>query len=623
MKTTFAHLTILLCLALSATVSATTVIWVSPDGSDETDGTQERPFATLARAKDALRERVGQGLRDDVAVRLRGGVYRLEETLELTPTELGDGGYMVTFAGHPGEKVVVSGAQLLPSAWRLMGDGRWVLSLPEAEKGAWIFRSLFREGVSLPRAREPDVGFYTVAEVADERRRLVLHESLPDEWGSIVGAEVNSVAHWHFNRQPVAAITSRSISGERGIGTDVSGSRITARSHSRVWLENALAFADTPGEWFLDTEKGELHYRAAEGEDPNTQEFSAPLLRELLIVRGTAEKVVRNLHIRGIEFAETDWEMPAEGRLGVQAGAWAFDRDRTYSPGAALRFVYAWDTRIEHCVFRDLGDGAISFEIGTRGGLVSQCDFRRVGSNVIQVGRMPEYTGQGHPMHRDFADTRSLIDESGVIPNAQEMWDRSKRLAPEPPAQIRIADNRFIDCGHLDYGSVAVGVAYANHVTIEHNLFRNLPYSAISVGWRWAPGLSNCHSNIVHRNRIEQVMQQAGDGAAVYLVGEQPGTRVTDNFIRDSGRNYWSHGIYPDEFSDHMVISGNYIMGVMDHAIFMHKNGPNQDVRDNNGESGPTPIAGVTTRGTQWSKFIPERQPPNLSIFGPRRLLLP
>lgn len=623
MNTLLAHLRIFLGLLLPAPVFATAVIWVSPDGNDRADGTQERPFATLSRARDAVRERVGQGLRDDVAIRLRGGVYRLEETLELTSADLGDGSYMITLAGHPGEKVVVSGARLLPSAWRSLGNGHWVLTLPEARNGAWTFRSLFRGRVSLPRAREPDVGFYTVADVTEERRRLFLHESLPEEWSAIEGAEVNSVAHWHFNRQPVAAIDSRSITGKRGIGTDVSGARITARSHSRVWLENALPFVDTPGEWYLDTEKGELHYRAAEGEDPNTQAFSAPVLRELLVVKGTAERVVRNLHIRGIEFAETDWEMPAEGRLGVQAGAWAFDRERTYSPSAAIRFVYAWDTAIEHCRFRDLGDGAISFEIGTRGGLVSQCDFERVGSNVIQIGRMPEYTGQGHPMHRDFADTRSLIDESGVIPNAQEMWERSKRLAPESPAQIKIVDNRFVDCGHLDYGSVAVGVGYASHVTIAHNFFRNLPYSAISVGWRWAPGLSNCHSNIVHRNRIEKVMQQAGDGAAIYLVGEQPGTRVTDNFIRDSGRNYWAHGIYPDEFSDHMVISGNYIMDVMDHAIFMHKNGPNQDVRDNNGESGRTAITGRTERGTQWSKFIPERAPPDLSIFGPRRATLP
>jgi hypothetical protein len=226
---------------------------------------------------------------------------------------------------------------------------------------------------------------------------------------------------------------------------------------------------------------------AGPNEDPNRLNFTAPVLRELIIVRGSPEKIVRNVQVRGITLAETDWQLPDEGRLGVQAGAWALDRSRTFSPGAALRFIYASGTRVQGCTFRDLGDGAISFEIGTSNGQVSGCDFLRVGSNAIQVGRMPEYTGEGHPMHRDFADARSLINEKGVIPKADEMWALRQRVAPEAPAQIAISDNTFVDCGHLDYGSVAVCVTYANHVSIEHNLFRNLPYSAINVGWRWAP----------------------------------------------------------------------------------------------------------------------------------------
>lgn len=616
---------ILLVLNLFAVtgLSATTVIWVAPTGRDDADGTQERPFGTLERARDALRERVQRGLVDDIAIRLRGGTYELAETLEFTSDDLGDGRYMVTIGGHIGERAVVTGSRTLPAAWRPTGDNLWVLSLPEARGGAWVFRSLFRSGESLQRAREPDEGHYTVAEVSDERSRITLHERLPGAWSKLTGVELNTTAHWHFNRQPIREISETSVLARRGIGTDVSGARITEKSHSRVWLENALAFADTPGEWFLDSAMGELYYRASSGEDPNRAVFRAPVLRELIVVRGTTERTVRNFQIRDIELAETDWEMPAEGRLGVQAGAWAFDRSRTFSPGAALRFIYARDLRVVLCRFRDLGDGAVSFEIGTCASIVSACDFLRVGSNAIQVGRMPSYTGIGHPLHADFSDSRSQVDESGIIPSAQEMWDRSQRKNPEAPAQIVIADNTFIDCGFLDYGSVAVCVTYAHHVSIEHNLFRNLPYTAVSIGWRWAPGLSNAHSNIVSRNRIDGAMRQVGDGAGIYLVGEQPGTRVLENYITDSGRNYWSHGIYPDEFSDHMEIAGNYVVGVLDHSIFMHKNGPNQHVHANNGESGPTAVTGATARGTKWSKFSPERIPSDPSLYGPRRPLSP
>jgi hypothetical protein len=607
----------------AVTLSATTVFWIAPNGRDDATGTQEQPFASPARAIEALRAHVGKGLQDDVAVRFRSGIYRLNQTLELTSAELGDGNQRITFSSVPGERAVLAGSRELSGVWRQIRENLWALKIEDARDGRWVFRSLFRAGESLPRAREPDDGYYTIAAVTEERRRLKLNQPIPAAWHDLKGIEINSTAHWHFNRQPAAAIDGTSVQGFVPIGTDVSSSRITEKSHSRIWLENALAFADTPGEWFLDSTAGEIYYAAKPGEDPNHVRFSAPVLRELIVVRGSSDRLVRNLHFRELEFAETDWEMPSGGRLGIQAGAWASDRSRTYSPGAALRFIYASATTVEGCKFRDLGDGAISYEIGTSQGLVSRCDFLRVGSNAVQIGRIPEYTGDGHPLHRDFASTQAWLDEMKKLPPSREMWLIRSRITPEAPSQIEIADNTFLDCGYLDYGSVAVCITYAHHITVEHNLFRDLPYSAINVGWRWAPGPSNCHSNLIRRNRIEHVMLQAGDGSGIYLVGEQPGTRVLENYVNDSGRNYWAHGIYGDECSDHMEIAGNYVTGVMDHSIFMNKNGPNQLLRNNNGESGPTAITGANTVGGKWVKFTPERTPPDLSKYGPRRISIP
>ncbi len=609
----------LLLGAFTATLSAKTLFWVSPEGSDEAPGTMEQPFATLTRAKAALKAYVEQGLPGDIEVRLRGGIHRLNRPLELSADELGDGSRAITFMAHAGERAVIAGSRVLSGEWQRVQDDLWVLSVPEARQGAWGFRSLFRDERSLNRAREPDEGFYTVAAVEDHRHRLKLHQTLPGEWAQLTGVEINSTAYWHFNRQPAAAITSDSVTGELPIGTDVSGHRISMQARSRVWLENALVFADTPEEWFLDSAAGRLYYRAARGEDPNRSTFTAPVLRELIVVRGEPGNIVRNIQFRDLVFAETDWEMPAEGRLGIQAGAWAVDFSRTYSPAAALRFIYTHEATVERCAFRDLGDGAIAFEVGTGYSSVRQTAFHRVGSNVIQVGRMPEYTGSdGHPLHRDFASTQTWLEEMKKLPDPEEIWDLRKKFVPEAPAQITIADNAFIDCGHIDYGCVGVSVTYAHHITVEHNFFRGLPYSAISVGWRWAPGLTNCHSNLIRRNRIETIMLQTGDGGGVYLVGEQPGTRILDNYIHDVGKNYWAHGVYPDACSDHMEIAGNHVTSVMDHHIFMNRNGPNQLVHDNNGETGVTAITGTAAYGAKWVDFAPERAPPDLSLYGPR-----
>jgi len=604
--------------------AAASHFWVAVDGRDDAPGTQEQPFATLARAREAVLATVREGRQDDdIIIHLRGGIHRLDRTFELTSAETGAGRHAVIFTAQTDERAVITGSRPLKGTWRRVDDTLWSLAVPEAAQGRWVFRSLFRDGRSQSRAREPDTGWYAPAAVDAERRRLTLLEPLPAAWAGLAGVEINSVAHWHFNRQPAAEITATSVLGRRPIGSDVSSDRMSVKAHARIWLENALAFADTPGEWFLDTVAGELFYRAAPGEDPNQAAFSAPVLRELVILRGTAEQPVRNVHFRGLEFAETDWEMPAEGRLGLQAGAWAYDRSRTYTPGAALRFIYAVRTSVEHCAFRDLGDGAVAFEIGSREGLISRCDFERVGSNAIQVGRMAEFTGDGHPMHRDFRSPREKLDGQQTIPTVDDIYREISTRVAEAPGRITLADNRIVNCGTLDYGSVAIAVGYAHHVTIEHNLLRDLPYTGVSLGWRWAPGFTNCHSNVVRGNRIERVMQQAGDGGAIYVVGDQPGTRILANFVHDSGRNYSSHGIYADAFSDHMEIADNYVTGVMDRSLYLSKNGPDMEVHGNNGEPGPNRPTGGNDRGGRWVKFHPARTPPDLSLYGPRHPLSP
>jgi hypothetical protein len=490
----------------------------------------------------------------------------------------------------------------------------WKLAVPEAAAGKWAFRQLFRGGASQQRAREPNQGFFTLKSVDGSRRTATLNETLPAAWTGLKGVELNATAYWHFSRQPVAEIDAKrgAVTARRGIGTETSSSKFGGKNHKgheRMWLENALAFADQPGEWFLDTADGVLFYRAGAGEDPNGTQFSAPVIRELMVVQGEPKKLVRNLHFVGLGFAETETEYPAEGRLGVQAGAWTFDRSRTYSPGAALRFIYAWGTSVTKCRFTELGDGGVSYEIGTRSGRVAECEFTRVGANVIQVGRMPEYTGDRHPLHRDFSGWGDWSNSLESFPSSNAIWLHTSQTIPEAPSQFDLVDNRIFDSCQIDYGSVGIWVGYANHVRIERNHLRGLPYTGISVGWRWGPGLTNCHSNLIAKNTVEEVMRQVGDGAGIYVVGEQPGTRIVENYVRDSGGNYWSHGIYMDESSDHMEVAGNYVNDVANYSMFMNRNGPNQIFRDNNGEVGPTPLTG-NPEGRNWVVFKPERRPP-------------
>ena len=77
--------------------------FVAANGDDSNSGTAERPFATLAQARDAARASTG-----GKTIWLRGGDYTLLQTLDLTAADSG-----LTIRSVDGEKVRLSGGRAL------------------------------------------------------------------------------------------------------------------------------------------------------------------------------------------------------------------------------------------------------------------------------------------------------------------------------------------------------------------------------------------------------------------------------------------------------------------------------------------------------------------------------
>jgi hypothetical protein len=68
-------------LALSAVAVSAADFFVAPDGKDINPGTAAAPFATVTRAREAVRQEVREGLTKDILVLIRGGVYAQTQTL--------------------------------------------------------------------------------------------------------------------------------------------------------------------------------------------------------------------------------------------------------------------------------------------------------------------------------------------------------------------------------------------------------------------------------------------------------------------------------------------------------------------------------------------------------------
>ncbi len=74
-------ISMLMCCAIEASLVARDY-YVSPEGSDDNVGSKQEPFATLTRARDAIRE-AGIAGRERVNVIMADGIFLLEESFIL------------------------------------------------------------------------------------------------------------------------------------------------------------------------------------------------------------------------------------------------------------------------------------------------------------------------------------------------------------------------------------------------------------------------------------------------------------------------------------------------------------------------------------------------------------
>ena len=124
---------------------------VAPNGSDGAAGSVAAPFATLTRARDAVRELRRQRPERAITVLVRGGTYRLDAAIELTSEDSGAAAGKTTYAAWPGERPVFSGGQVIKGL-RAGADGVW-----RANVGELRFEQLYVDGRRAVRARTPHV----------------------------------------------------------------------------------------------------------------------------------------------------------------------------------------------------------------------------------------------------------------------------------------------------------------------------------------------------------------------------------------------------------------------------------------------------------------------------------
>ena len=114
-------------------------LWVSTNGSDDNDGSNSKPFATVAMAVRKAREQRrlnDTAIANGIRIIVKGGVYKLDEPLFIRPEDSGTPTSPTTIEAAPNETPILSGGVNVTGWHKATGN---VAGLPNSAQGkVWV-----------------------------------------------------------------------------------------------------------------------------------------------------------------------------------------------------------------------------------------------------------------------------------------------------------------------------------------------------------------------------------------------------------------------------------------------------------------------------------------------------
>ena len=479
---------------------------VSPNGADTNPGTESEPFATLERARDAIREMKAQpgGLpRGGVTVYLRGGIHRRTATLELTAEDSGTADAPLVYASAPGESATLFGGTPLPREGFtpvtdpavlervICAEARGkLLQCDLRAHGIGDYGKLSRHGfhkanrlrktppvmlyvggkrMTLARWPNPEQHFPEMLWKADNWRRGVVARSgivdpgpggndpdfaerggtftyafeRPEFWTKAEDIWLDGVFTWSWEWSYTKA--ARIDTGKKQITLRYGEvSRIEDKySGNFFFVENLLEEIDQPGEYFIDRAKGVLYFLPEDGFRSGAVIQLSTLAVSMLDIKDASDITFRNLVL----------DTGREQAFGI-------------ANGTRIRF--------EHCEIANFAGSA---------GSIGGTDCALVACHVHDVGGAGVWVGGG--------DLKTLASANNVVEDCEfHDWAWYQRVY-----------------------TPAIGLSGVEQ-RVAHNHIHHCPHGAMLV---------QGNDHLVEYNDVHHVCQEFIDLGAIYInVGGKP-----------------------------------------------------------------------------------------------------
>lgn len=443
-------------------------VFVNQEGQDNNPGSAEKPVKTVKKAQELVRE-LSPSAKDDITVHLGPGTWVIDEPIIFNSEDSGTNGFTVTWAGSD---TVISGGYEI-SNWTQGKNGIWSASVPKGTKS----RNLYVNGLAAQYARRR---IHNRTDFEYTKVGMTWNSSDYDwimETPGIENGELRAVNSFTDRVSLIDKVGDRVLEMKRDIwANQLIGYDQIAEPFwdGGVWIQNVKALLTDGGQFYLDKNESTVYYKPLEGEDMDVASAHLGIEEILMVVGGTYEKPIHDLHFEGITFKHSTWLRPdTYGYIDQQTGGYMgndslwpnFEASRPHwwQMPSAIQVSAAYNISMRSCTFRELGAGGIGVGndknahltgvgLGTNNIHIDENYFTQVMGNSITVGGIQ--ADAHHPSH-----PKMLVSD------------------------IHTSNNIFNNNSVLWSSTVPILFTYTQFSSITHNDIYNQPYSGICHGY--------------------------------------------------------------------------------------------------------------------------------------------
>ncbi len=504
--------------------------FVAPYGLDTNAGTIEAPFATLEKARDAIRELKSwnNGLPiGGVTVYLRGGEYFRQSEFLLEAQDSGSENSPITYKAYQNEDVKIIGSKKLDhSLSQVVVDSEILSKIPQEAHGKVIQIDLKSQDITnyglikefghkkinnppaelifndnvMTLARWPNEGYVKTGEPVftgsvDPIIGITFryNEARPLRWTDAKDAWLHGYWYWDWSDHavPIETIDSVNMRITTKLPTNYG-----VRSNQRYYAFNLLEELDAPGEYYIDRDTGILYFYPPSSTDNSTMYLTQ------------SERVL--FRISGADYIRIK------------------DITLGFTRGKVIQISGGNNNIIDNCTISNAGTHSIGIT-GINNGIANST-INNVNGGIILGSSVTN-------------NRTSLLNEENFVVNC-DIYNFSRLAKTYFPAILVFGvGNRIL-----------------------HNKIHDAPHSAIIFYY---------NDHVIEYNEIFNVCKEADDAGAIYSGRSHTywGNKINNNYFHDIHgitaeqsrfNQELTHAIYLDDTLSGIEIKGNIFYNVND-----------------------------------------------------------